>query len=291
MRIAPILILIALLGGALAACKQSGGSSGGAVLATVDGTPITDGDLRALERQNNHGQEMELDDVRRQAAIKYLVNMQLLTAEAEKNGLDKQPDFQADLSVIRNNMLAEADARDYVEKHKPSEADIKAAYDEQVKKMDPHEYKARHILVATEDEARGIIAQLNKGASFAALAKKDSLDPGSKDNGGELGDWFSADKMVPEFSAALAKLKKGEYTREPVKSSYGWHVIMLEDVRNTTPPTLEQMHDGIDQQLRGKVFSDHLDQLRSAAKVDVKAPAAPAAPAPMSAPAPATSKH
>lgn len=289
MRIAPILITLALLGAALAACKPSGSSADGAVLATVDGKAITESDLRALERQNNHGQEMQLDDVRRQAAIKYLVNMQLLTTEAEKNGLDQKPDLQADLASIRNNMLAEADARDYVEKHKPSEADIKAAYDEQVKKMDPHEYKARHILVATEGEARDIIVQLGKGANFAVLAKKDSLDPGSKGNGGELGDWFSADKMVPEFGAALAKLKKGEYTHEPVKSSYGWHVIMLEDVRSTTPPTLEQMHDQIEQQLNSKVFSDHLDQLRGAAKIDVKT-TAPATPAPLGAPTPATSK-
>ncbi|MGE5623988.1 MAG: peptidylprolyl isomerase [Bacillota bacterium] len=289
MRISHSLILIALLGGALAACKQSGGSTDGTVLATVNGTPITESTLKALERQRNNGQEMNLNDVQRQAAVKLLVNMQLLASEAEKNGLDRKPDVQADLSISRSTVLAQLDAQDYVDKHSPTEADIKAAYDQHIKTMDLRQYKARHILVASEDQARGLIAQLNKGANFAALAKKNSLDTGSAPNGGELGDWFSSSTMVPEFGAALASLKKGEITQQPVHSQYGWHVIQLEDVRTQPAPSLEQLHDQLGDDLKRKAFNDHLDQLRATAKVDVKSPApAPAStPAPAPAPAPA----
>lgn len=282
MRTVYSLILIALLGGVLAACKQAGGSADNPVLATVNGTPITDGTLHALERQRNNGQEMHLNDVQRQAALKLLVNMQLLSQEAEKNGLDKKPDVMDDLVMGRSSLLAQLDAQDYVDKHAPTDTEIKNAYDERVKTMDMRQYKARHILVASEDQAKSIIAQLNRGANFAALAKKNSMDPGSKDNGGELGDWFSASTMVPEFSAALAGLKKGEYTKQPVKTQYGWHVIQLEDERTQPVPTLEQLHDQIADDLKRKLFDTHLDQLRHEANVVVKT----AAPAPASAAAP-----
>lgn len=282
MRTVYSLILIALLGGVLAACKQAGGSADNPVLATVNGTPITDSTLRALERQRNNGQEMHLNDVQRDAAVKLLVNMQLLSEEAEKSGLDKKQDVMADLAITRSSLLAQLDAQDYVEKHSPTDADIKNAYDERIKSMDMRQYKARHILVANEDLAKDIIAQLNKGANFAALAKKNSMDPGSAANGGELGDWFTASTMVPEFSTALAGLKKGEYTKEPVKSQYGWHVIQLEDVRTQPTPTLAQLHDQIADDLKRKAFDSHLDQLRDGAKVDMKsaAPAAASTPAP-----------
>jgi len=280
MRIAYSLILIALLGGVLAACKQGGGSADNAVLATVNGTPITDGSLRALERQRNSGQEMHLNDTQRQAAVKLLVNMQLLASEAEKNGIDRKPDVQDDLAISRDTVLAQMDAQDFVDKHAPTDADVKNAYDQRIKGMDMHQYKARHILVPSEDQAKNLIAQLDKGANFATLAKKNSLDTGSAANGGDLGDWFSAGTMVPEFGAALAGLKKGEYTKTPVHSQYGWHVIQLEDVRTQPTPTLEQMHDQILDDLKRKTFEDHLDQLRTAAKVDIKAPAPASAPAP-----------
>lgn len=292
MRIAYSLTLIALLGGVLAACNQGGGSADNLVLATVDGTAITDSTLRALERQRNSGQEMHLNDVQKKAAVEVLVNMQLLANEAQKNGMDRKQDVQDDLAISRSTVLAQMDAEDYVNKHAPTEADIKNAYDQRVKSMDLREYKARHILVANEDEAKGIIAQLNKGGNFAALAKKDSLDTQSGAHGGELGDWFSGNSMVPEFSTALASLKKGEITQQPVHSQYGWHVIQLEDVRSQPIPALEQMHDQIEDELKRKTFDDHLSQLRAAAKVDIKAaaPTVPPPPAPGSASAPAASK-
>src|SRR6201999_1192539 len=127
--------------------------------------------------------------------------------QARKDGVDKQPDVQAELQLSGNSILAQNLVEGYLKKHQPTDADLKAAYDAKVKAMDPHQYKARHILVKDKAQAEDIIAQLNKGGNFAALAKKNSLDTGSAQNGGELGDWFSGSTMVPEFAGALAKLK------------------------------------------------------------------------------------
>jgi peptidyl-prolyl cis-trans isomerase C len=271
-------MLIALVGllalGGLAACnKQAGNPGDSAVLATVNGTPITQGMLDEFVRIQAHGQLPQLNPVQKASLVKTLVNMELLAQEARKQGLDKQPDVQTQMQLNDNDLLAEKSAQDYMAKHTPTDADIKAAYDERTKGFDPHEYKARHILVKDQAQAQDIIAQLNKGANFAALAKKYSLDAQSAQNGGELGDWFPPDSMVPEFSGAVMKLKKGEITQAPVQSPYGWHVIQLEDVRDRPAPTLEQQHDQIANELQGKTFQAYIKQLTDAGKV-VIAPAA-----------------
>jgi peptidyl-prolyl cis-trans isomerase C len=275
MRIVYRSMILALLGLGLAACHKQGAGAPGddAVLATVNGMPITQGTLNEFVRIQAHGQLPELNPVQRASLIKTLVNMELLAQDARKNGVDKKPDVQTQLQLSANDLLAEKDAQDYMAKHQPSDADIKAAYDAQMKGFDPHEYKARHILVKDQATAQGIIAQLNKGANFATLAKKNSLDTKSGADGGELGDWFPADGMVPEFSAAVMKLKKGEITPTPVQTQYGWHVIQLEDVRDRPTPTMDQMHDQLANDLQGKVFQAYIKQLTDSGKV-VIAPAA-----------------
>lgn len=275
MRTLPRLLLTGLLAAALAACN-GGSSDSSTVLATVNGKPITSDMLRAYVRSQTGGQEPELNDMQRQSVIKTLVNMELLSQAAVKAGMDKKPDIAADIAVGRETQLAQADVVQYLKDHQPTEAQLQAAYQDQMKGYDPHEYKARHILVNDEALAKEIIAQLNKGASFATLAAKYSIDPGSKNKGGDLGDWFSPASMVPEFSAALAGLKKNEYTKQPVHSQFGWHVIQLEDVRSAPAPTFEQMHDKLAESLQRKAMSEYLDQLRSAATVVIK-DAAPAA--------------
>ncbi|HEY4127542.1 MAG TPA: peptidylprolyl isomerase [Gammaproteobacteria bacterium] len=267
---------LALLALALVACnKQTGSSKAGddAVLATVNGTAITQSTLNEFVRIQAHGQLPELNPVQRASLIKTLVNMELLAQDARKTGIDKQADVQTQLQLSANDLLAEKDAQDYMTKHTPSEADIKAAFDERMKGFDPHEYKARHILVKDQAQAQDIINQLHKGTNFATLAKQDSIDTKSGADGGELGDWFPADGMVPEFSAAVMKLKKGEITQTPVKTQYGYHVIQLEDVRDRPAPTMEQMHDQIANELQGKAFQAYIKQLTDAGKV-VVAPAA-----------------
>jgi peptidyl-prolyl cis-trans isomerase C len=269
-----LLTLLGLLALGLAACnKKAGNPADSAVLATVNGTPITQGMLDEFVRIQAHGQLPELNPVQKASLVKTLVNMELLAQDARKQGIDKQPDVQTQLQISSNDLLAEKDAQDYMTKHSPTEADIKAAYDERMKGFDPHEYKARHILVKTQAQGQDIINQLNKGANFAALAKKYSLDTKSAQDGGELGDWFPPDGMVPSFSAAVMKLKKGEITQAPVQSEYGWHVIQLEDMRDRPAPAQEQMHDQIANELQGKTFQAYMKQLTDAGKV-VIAPAA-----------------
>lgn len=271
------LISIALLTAALAACNTGGSSDSSAVLATVNGKPVTNDMLRSYVRSQANGQEPELNDMQRQSITKNLVNMELLAQSAKKSGLDKKPEVAADLAMSQEEILAQAVVMQYLKDHQPTDAQLQAAYQEQLKTTDTHEYKARHILVSSEAQANDIIAQLGKGGSFAALAKKFSLDPGSKDNGGDLGDWFSATSMVPEFGAALANLKKGEYTKQPVHSQFGWHVIQLEDVRTQPAPAFDQVREKLTEQMQRKTMSDYLDQLRAASKVVVNAAPAPAA--------------
>ncbi len=291
MRILSRLIILALLGLGLAACNKTpaGGKADDAqVLATVNGTAITNGELRAFVRAQTGGQEPPLNPVQKASVVKTLVNMELLAQAARKAGVDKQPDTQADLKTSDNSILAQVYIQNYLKDHQPSDADIKAAYDERIKGTDSHEYKARHILVKDEAQAKDIIAQLDKRADFGKLAKKYSQDPGSAANGGELGgDWFSGSTMVPEFAAALAKLKKGEITQEPVHTQYGYHVIQLEDVREQAPPSLDQMREQIMNDMQRKAVESYIKQLTDAAKVTYPAPAAPSTPAPAAASAPA----
>ena len=285
MRTLSRLLSIALLAAALAACNSGSSGDDSAVLATVNGKPITANMMSAYVRSQTNGQDIQLNDMQRQAVLKSMVNMELLAQAARKDGVDRKPEVAADITMNDNGLLAQAAVMQYLKDHQPTDAQLQAAYQEQVKGVDTHEYKARHILVKDEAQAKDIIAQLGKGGNFAALAKKYSLDPGSKDTGGDLGDWFPGSSMVPEFGAALATLKKGEYTKEPVQSKYGWHVIQLEDVRSQPAPTFEQMHEKLAEQMQRKAMSDYLEQLRAGAKVVMKdvVPAAASAKAPQAA--------
>lgn len=284
MRTVRILLLAALLTAGLAACKKPGDTP--TVLATVNGTPITTDTVSAYVRAQTGGRDIPLTDVQRMSVVKTLINLELVTQAAEKAGIDKKPSVQGDLAVNRMSMLAELYMRDYMESHQPTPDQLKAAYEAKLKTFDGHQYKARHILVSDESQAKDIIAQLNHGASFAALAKKYSKDPGSKDKGGELMDgWFSGQAMVPEFAAALATLKKNQITAQPVHSKFGWHVIQLEDSRIVPPPSMDDMKEQLDSDMQQQTIKSLIDGLHADAKiVEKKAPA----PAPVLAPATGT---
>lgn len=291
MRTVYKLILIALLAAGIAACgKQNAGNADDSqVLATVNGTPVTNGELRAFVRMQTQGQEPVLTAVQRASLIKSLVKMESVAQAARKAGVDKNPDTQAELHLTDNDILVQAMLESYAKSHQPTDAELKSAYDAKVKAMDPNQYKARHILVKDQAQAQDIIKQLNKGASFATLAGKYSQDPGSAKNGGELGDWFSGSTMVPEFAHALSGLKKGQITQQPVQTQYGWHVIQLEDVRTNQPPSFEQMHDQLVNEVQNKAVGDYIKQITDSAKVDIKdTGAAPAASVPATAPAAGT---
>lgn len=271
----PILLLIAVA--ALAACNGSQTSTDNStVMATVNGVPITNDMYRAYVRQLTGGRELQLDAKRQAMVLNRLVDMEVLAQAATKENLEDKPEVAADLHIQKTGLLANQLVQAYIAKHPVTDDEIKAEYDKRTKSMPNVEYRARHILVPTEKKAKEIINQLNHGAKFATLAKKYSTDS-SKSQGGELG-WFSPDQMVPAFSQAVEHLKKGQYTKVPVHTQFGWHVILLENTRPMPAPTMASMKEQLKNTLEGQQVEAYVNKLRSSAKVkmNTKTAAAPA---------------
>ncbi len=195
-----------------------------------------------------------------------LIQRELLIQEAKKSGLDKKPDIAAQAEIARQNVYLDAYLQDYVKKNPISDAELKAQYEAIKAQLGNTEYKVRHILVKEEADAKAIIDNLKKGAKFEELAKQ-SIDPGSKDNGGAL-DWASASNFVKPFSDALTALTKGKYTETPVKTDFGYHIILLEDTRPLTVPSFEEIKPRLLQQAQGQQINKMVDALRAKAKVE-----------------------
>ena len=202
------------------------------------------------------------------ALVDQLIMETLLLQEAAKQKLADDPQIKLQLEMMQDNLLAGSVVRKMLSENAPSEEAIKKEYDTAVAAMKGKEYKASHILVDSEAKAKEIIEELNKGAKFSELAKTKSSDS-SAANGGDLG-WFAPSMMVPPFAQAAAKLEKGKYTEQPVQTQFGWHVILLEDTRDATPPSLEELKPQIAQMLQSKVVNDYLEKLKSGAKIEVK---------------------
>jgi peptidyl-prolyl cis-trans isomerase C len=194
-----------------------------------------------------------------------LIQREVLLQEAAKRGIPDRPEVKFQIEVQRQNALMQALIRDEIDKNPISDAQIRAEYDKQKKAMGDKEYRARHILVENEADAKDIIEQLNKGAKFEDLAKK-SKDPGSAANGGDL-DWAAPDAYVKPFSEALVKLNKGQVTATPVKTQFGWHVIRLDDVRDAKAPPLEQVTPQIKEALQQQKVQAFVEKLKASAKV------------------------
>ena len=237
----------------------------GKPVATVNGQPISQNVYDAfLAEQKAQGAP---DSAEVKGAVKEeLIRRELLTQEAKKKGLDKKPEIQGQMELARQAILIRAYLTEYVKANPISEDQLKKDYEAIKANLGTTEYKARHILVATEDEAKAIIARLEKGEKFSELAKQ-SKDPGSKDNGGDLG-WTSPGAFVKPFADALTKLKKGEYTKTPVKTDFGYHVIQLEDTRPMTPPTYEQVKPQLQQRAQQQQVEQLVRKLREGAKVN-----------------------
>ena len=195
-----------------------------------------------------------------------LIRRELLIQEVKKAGIDKRPDVAAQAEAARQAFFVRAYIEEYVKKNPITDAQLKSEYDKIKAQLGSTEYKARHILVASEDDAKGIIAELGKGGKFEDLAKK-SIDPGSKDNGGDL-DWASAGNFVKPFSDALTGLSKGKFTETPVKSDFGYHVILLEDTRPLKVPDFEEVKPRLLQQTQSQQISKMIEGLRAKAKVE-----------------------
>ncbi|MCT8998046.1 peptidylprolyl isomerase [Chelativorans intermedius] len=239
----------------------------GAVVATINGEPITEADL-ALAEQELSEQFARLPQAeRRAAALSAVIDVRLLAAQAEAEGLDQSEDFQQRMAFLRERALHSA----FVDRNVVApitEEEMRARYDAEVAKITPEEeVRARHILVESEEEARQIIEALDAGGDFAALAEEKSKD-GSSSNGGDLG-YFTRGRMVPAFEEAAFALEPGSYSSEPVETQFGWHVIKVEDKRRQSPPAFEQVQNQIRSLLIRERYVAALSSLRNAAEVDI----------------------
>jgi len=246
-----------------------------AVAATVNGIAISENRVNILAKQQTAQGQPDGPELR-QGIIDNLSMQLLLSQEAIKKGLDKTPEVSDQIDFTQQSILANAFVQDFLKNSPVSDDMVKAGYEKIKGQMTGSEYKARHILVRQEAEARDIIAKLRKDPkAFASLARERSKDPSSKANGGDLG-WFDPSGMVPEFGAALAKLATGKFTEEPVKSHFGYHVILLEDSRPKTFPPLDQVKPVLQQQIQQQNLKKLLDDLKAKAKIDVVQAAVPA---------------
>jgi peptidyl-prolyl cis-trans isomerase C len=251
------------------------GTNKGAIAATVNGTPISESMVdMMLKQRSDLGREAGLEA--RKAFIDRLAMQLIITQEAVKKGFDKTPEVMDRLELSRQSILIDAFVQDYYKSNPISDDMLKAEYEKMKSQESGTEYQARHILVEKEAEAKEIIAKLNKNPkAFEALAKEKSQDRGSKANGGELG-WFDPRGMVPEFAAAVTKLAKGNFTEEPVKTQFGYHVILLEDTRAKSAPPLEQVKAQLTQHLQEQSLRKMLDDIKAKAKIEIVQSAAPA---------------
>lgn len=236
------------------------------VVATVNGTQITYAEYEAYKTKR----EQEMPNVRLspKVLVEELVDMELLKQAAIQAGIEKRSEIKAKIEQNTANVLIQALLREKFGHAQYSDAKLKETYQKLVAKSGGTEYKARHILVKTKAEAEKIIAQLNKGANFATLAKKESTAP-SAPQGGELG-WFTPDTMVPPFTAAVEKLKKGQYTKTPVHTRFGWHVILLQNTRQVNAPTFKEVKPRLESLLTQRAIEAYVSKLRTNAKVSTK---------------------
>jgi len=244
---------------ASAPAKEAAAPSGN--IAVVNGKPIKLSEMEMVIRQIKQPDSPEL----RASLREKLIELEVLTQEAKRRKLNEREDvkFQADNAA--RTVLIQALLRDEIDAHKPTEAQIQAEYDRERKVAGEKEYKAHHILVETEAQAKEIIAKLDKGEKFEDLAKG-TKDVGSAANGGEL-DWAPPAAYVKPFSDAMIALEKGKYTTTPVQSQFGWHVIRLDDVRAMQAPPLDQIKSHIVEALQQQQAKDFVESLKKKATI------------------------
>lgn len=237
------------------------------VAATINGQPLPQAVVNAHVRTVGGDDAVKnLQGAQRDALVAELIGRELLVQEAKKAGLDKSPEVQADIADKTAMVLSAAFMRHWLQQHQPSEEVLKQEYDRQAQLPAPKQFKTRHILTATEQEARSVIAALAQ-ANFAELATQRSIDAATKTKGGEL-DWMLPPQMFPSYFQAVINLQKGSYTQTPVQSPAGWHVIMLEDVQDAPKPTFEKAKPLLIKGLTEQQWHKFVMELRSQAKIE-----------------------
>ncbi|OQK18029.1 peptidylprolyl isomerase [Methyloprofundus sedimenti] len=268
LKVIPFLLAGSVL---LTACQQNANNITSPTIQKEDAVAVVNGQYIskfALETlteevsERARGQKIPTEKL-----IDELVRRKLLVQQAESKHLDQTPETQERLAMMKNALLSQLAIEDYMKANPVTDSELKAEYDKQIAAVAGTEYKASHILVPEESEAVLIIAELDKGADFAELAKTKSTGP-SKTQGGDLG-WFAAKQMVPEFSAAVVALENGKYTETPVKTQFGWHVILREDSREQTPPPFEAVKAQLEPLVQRQKMTAYLDSLLKDAKVEI----------------------
>lgn len=260
---------------ALTACGGESGAStdqqsasstpeAGNVVARVNGEALTVVDLQTqIQAMAQRGQ-----GVNRDRALQELIELELMSQKAEAQGLPDQPAIAASIERQRATLLAQHLIRSQLQDFEVSEEELRAAYEERTSGAAGKEYKARHILLEKKSQAEEMIRRLDEGADFVELAKNNSTGP-TKSRGGDLG-WFSPDQMVEPFMEKVQTLEPGNYTTEPVKTQYGWHVIKLDDTRKAQKPEFEQMKRELRNELVGKKIEAYIASLRKDAKIEIE---------------------
>lgn len=269
------LTALALLG----ACQQMPDDS----VALVDGHPLRKSTFDSYLARHD---QQQLNDETKAQLLDQAINMQVLAQDALRQKLDQDPKVAGDLELQRAMRLANAAMRKHLEDNPVTEEALQKEYAARTARYTEIEYKARHILVPSEAEAKELIRQLDRGGNFARLARTKSIDPGSAKDGGDLG-WFTANTMVPQFAQAVTQLAKGKHSKQPVATQFGFHVILVEDQRQQTPPPLDSVRQQLEASLQEKTAEAYINGLRGAVKI-VKRDEKPAV-APASGAAPASS--
>jgi peptidyl-prolyl cis-trans isomerase C len=223
----------------------------------------------ALEQyiQQLHGRTKMDSAEANNALVEQMVLEELLVQEAEKQKLYDDSQIKQQLALVQRSLLASSVIKKMLSENTPGEDSIRKEYETAIAAMKGKEYRARHILLDSEDRAKGIITELKKGGNFSELAKLNSSD-GSKENGGDLG-WFTPNMMVPPFAQAISKMEKGSFSEQPVQTSFGWHVLLLEDIRDAVLPSLEELRPQIEQILQSQRVNEYLEKLKSVAKITI----------------------
>jgi peptidyl-prolyl cis-trans isomerase C len=263
-KLIPLLFASSFL---LVACDQSSDPTvkKADAVAEVNGVYISKTTLETLSKeiqQRSHGRKFP-----KKQLLEELIQRELLVQDAKQKKLDQKEDVASRIRMATRSLLSQATLQDYLKGSPVTDTDVKAEYDKEVAKTSGMEYKARHILVKTEDDAKAVIATLKGGADFKALAKTKSTGP-SGPQGGDLG-WFSDGQMVKPFSDAVKVLEKGKYTEVAVKTQFGYHVILREDSRQQTPPPFDSIKEQLRPSLEQKKIQSMLEGLRKKANVEI----------------------
>ena len=246
--------------------KKAAKPAAGKPIATVNGVPVPQARMDFLMQQQQQRGAPDTEQMRGMVRDE-LVNREVIAQEAQKSGVAKNPEVQTQLDMARQEIIVSAYLREYARKNPISDADVQKEYEKAKAQHGDKEYRARHILVETEDQAKGIIAELKKGGKFDELATKNSKDTGSAQRGGDL-DWNVPATYDKQFSDAMVKLEKGKYTETPVRTRFGFHIIQLDDVRVAKFATLAEVKPRIQQMLVQNKIEELIRGLRAKAKIE-----------------------